>query len=146
MKAIINIDVDELAKGEAFYCAAFGLTVGRRMGEDFLELLGAPITICLIQKGAATADAFGGEATARTYARHWTPIHFDWCVDDLGLAIARAVGAGARVEGETREDPYGASSSSPIPSATASVSSSSTSAATTPSPPGERRALWATVT
>lgn len=107
MKAIINIDVDDLKKAEAFYCAAFALAVGRRMGDDFLELHGAPITICLIQKAAATSDAFGGEATARTYARHWTPIHFDWCVDDLGLAIARAVGAGARVEGETREDPYG---------------------------------------
>lgn len=107
MKAIVNIDVPDLAAAEAFYCEAFGLTVGRRMGADFLELLGAPFTLCLLARPRASSDTFGGSATERTYARHWTPLHLDLCVDDLDRAIARAVAAGATKEGARREDPYG---------------------------------------
>ena len=67
MKAIINIDVDDLAKAEAFYCAAFHLTVGRRMGEDFIELLGAPVTLYLLRRAVAKSDAFAGTATCLLY-------------------------------------------------------------------------------
>ncbi|MNY40799.1 Glyoxalase-like domain protein [compost metagenome] len=34
----------------------------------------------------------------RDYARHWTPVHLDFVVEDLEAAIERALGAGAEIE------------------------------------------------
>lgn len=93
---LINIDVPDLARGEAFYTAALGLTVGRRLGAAGVELLGAPCPIYLLAKPAGSATAPG--AAPRDYARHWTPVHLDLVVDDLDAALARALAAGATLE------------------------------------------------
>jgi catechol 2,3-dioxygenase-like lactoylglutathione lyase family enzyme len=42
MTILLNIDVPDAAQATTFYTAAFGLTVGRRFGTDFVELLGWP--------------------------------------------------------------------------------------------------------
>ena len=104
MKLLVNIDVPELAPAVAFYLAAFGLRVGRRFGDDAIELLGADAPIYLLHKAPGTHAA--GEAR-RDYARHWTPIHCDVVVDDLDAALARAIAAGAVQEGATRETVWG---------------------------------------
>ena len=104
MKLLINIDVPELAPATAFYLAAFGLHIGRRFGDDAIELLGADAPIYLLHKAPGTPAA--GDAR-RNYARHWTPVHCDVVVDDLDAAIARAVAAGAVQEGATRETVWG---------------------------------------
>ena len=103
---LVNIDVPDLAAGIAFYTAAFGLTVGRRFGSDFAELIGraAPIYLLVKPAGSAIGPSGGG---SRDYARHWCPIHPDFAVDDLDAAIARVTAAGAVREGETCEAPYG---------------------------------------
>jgi predicted enzyme related to lactoylglutathione lyase len=103
---LINIDVPDIAEAEAFYTAAWGLRVGRRFGEDFVELVGtdAPIYLLLKKAGTSIGPAGGDE---RRYERHWTPIHPDLVVDDIDSAIARAVAAGARREGETCDAAYG---------------------------------------
>lgn len=101
---LLNIDVDDLARGEAFYRDAFGLRRGRRFGEDGLELLGAEASIYLLRK-ASGSEAAGG--AKRDYARHWTPLHCDVVVDDLDAALARAIAAGAVQEGETRDAAWG---------------------------------------
>lgn len=101
---LLNIDVDDLARGEAFYRDAFGLRRGRRFGEDGLELLGAEASIYLLRK-ASGSEAAGG--AKRDYARHWTPLHCDVVVDDLDVALARAIAAGAVQEGETRDAAWG---------------------------------------
>ena len=103
---LLNIDVPDLAQAERFYTAALGLQVGRRLGDGFLELSGAPVPIYLIENNPGTAIAPGSGAV-RHYDRHWSPIHVDVVVDDLDAAIARAVDAGARQEGATRDAPYG---------------------------------------
>jgi predicted enzyme related to lactoylglutathione lyase len=103
---LVNIDVPDLAAGELFYTAALGLTVGRRMGTDFVELLGATAPIYLLQKDAGTAIGPTGGGV-RDYARHWSPIHPDFAVDDLDAAVARATAAGAVVEAAARDAPYG---------------------------------------
>jgi lactoylglutathione lyase len=104
MRMLLNIDVDDLARGEAFYRDAFGLRRGRRFGEDGLELLGAEASIYLLRK-ASGSEAAGG--AKRDYARHWTPLHCDVVVDDLDAALARAIAAGAVQEGETRDAAWG---------------------------------------
>lgn len=114
MQVLINIDVPELAIAERFYREAFGLTTGRRFGNDALELLGLSAPIYLLHKAAGSA---GAADSSRDYGRHWTPIHCDVVVDDLDSALIRAVAAGAIQEGAVREagwgrivqlaDPYG---------------------------------------
>ena len=103
---LINIDVPDIAAGERFYTAALGLTVGRRFGDDFVELLGAPAPIYLLRKDAGTAIGPAG-GDKRRYTRHWSPIHPDFTVPDMDAAIARAIAAGAVQEGETCDAPYG---------------------------------------
>ena len=39
MTLLLNIDVPDVEAATTFYTAAFGLTIGRRFGTDFVELL-----------------------------------------------------------------------------------------------------------
>ena len=103
---LVNIDVDDLARAEAFYCAAFDLRPARRFGHGGVELLGAQVPIYLLVKSAGSHDTYA-DATTRRYDRHWTPIHLDIVVDDLDAAIGRAIAAGAVAEGEPRTAHWG---------------------------------------
>src|SRR5262249_11902717 len=51
---LINIDVDDLNRAAAFYCPAFGLSIGRRFGALGVELLGATSPLYLLAKPAGT--------------------------------------------------------------------------------------------
>jgi catechol 2,3-dioxygenase-like lactoylglutathione lyase family enzyme len=48
MSLMINIDVPDIDAGTRFYTQAFGLTVGRRFGTGFVELLGWPAKLYLL--------------------------------------------------------------------------------------------------
>lgn len=103
---LINIDVPDLDRAAAFYVAALGLRIGRRLAGGVVELLGADASIYLLEKAAGTpiGPAGGGR---RGYDRHWCPIHLDLVVGELDPAIARAVAAGAVREGDTIDAAYG---------------------------------------
>jgi predicted enzyme related to lactoylglutathione lyase len=103
---LVNIDVDDIEKGIVFYCAALGVTVGRRLGSDYVELVGASSPVYLLQKPAGSPVAEGIGAT-RQYARHWTPVHLDLVVVDVTVAVERARAAGARLEGDIRDRDWG---------------------------------------
>ena len=83
MDLLVNIDVPELGPAVAFYTRALGLRVGRRFGEDAVELLGGTSPIYLLAKPAGTTPA--PAARPRNYARHWTPVH-------VHLGAAEAMG------------------------------------------------------
>jgi predicted enzyme related to lactoylglutathione lyase len=102
----INIDVDDLDKGVAFYAAAVGLTPVRRLGDFAVELSGAQAPVFLLAKAPAT-PAFAGAASVRDYARHWTPVHLDFLVAEIEGALDRAVSAGARAESAIETYPWG---------------------------------------
>jgi len=102
---LVNIDVDDLGKATAFYCDGLGLKVGRHFG-DWLELIGASSPIYLLPKKAGSTVSPATRGT-RDYARHWTPVHLDFVVEDIEAAIARARAAGASLEQEAREHAYG---------------------------------------
>jgi predicted enzyme related to lactoylglutathione lyase len=104
MNLLLNIDVPDLDKAVRFYTDAFGLTVARRFGEDFAELVGWPVRLYLLRKQEGTPGA-GGDR--RRYARHWTPMHPDIVVGDVDAACARAVAAGDIVEQPPKDTPYG---------------------------------------
>jgi len=106
LQLLANIDVDDIERAEAFYVDALQLKVGRRFGDGGVELLGASSPIYLLKKAEGSA---AGDATTQTrdYRRHWTPVHLDFVVPDLAVALARATAAGAMLEGEVRTANWG---------------------------------------
>lgn len=101
---LVNIDVADLARAEAFYTAALGLRPGRRFGGGGVELLGAGVPVYLLYQ---PQDTIAAADHRRDYRRHWTPVHLDWVVDDLEAALARAEAAGAIREGDIRAAAWG---------------------------------------
>lgn len=101
---LANIDVDDLERGAAFY-GALGLRRGRQLSDGVLELTGAGVRVFLLACPAGSAPFAGG--AGRDYARHWTPVHLDFAVDDLEAALAAACAAGARQEGAIGEFAFG---------------------------------------
>jgi predicted enzyme related to lactoylglutathione lyase len=102
----VCIDVDDLDKGIAFYTEALGLAVGRRLGKNWAELLGAAVPVDLLGEKPGTPP-IPGSGALRDYRRHWTPVHLDWPVADLDAAVRRAQAAGAILEGGIREKKWG---------------------------------------
>ena len=106
MQLLVNIDVNDIASATSFYCDAFGLTVGRRFGADGVELLGASSAMYLLAKAeGSTPSDFTNQK--RTYARHWSPVHLDFVVDDIEAAMQRAVSAGAVLEKPIQDARWG---------------------------------------
>jgi len=103
----VCIDVDDLDRGLAFYTRALGLTPGRRSGDEWSEVLGAPCAIDLLAKPPGTAALPSGTRGLRDYDRHWTPVHLDVVVEDVEAAVARAVDAGAKLERAIEAKPWG---------------------------------------
>lgn len=116
MRIIINIDVPELAPAISFYSQALRLSLNRIIDNDVAELSGASTSIYLLANDAGSAPTETHTA-ARSYTRHWTPVHIDFVVDDIVQASARAIAAGAKCESEsvdwkgstcmTFSDPFG---------------------------------------
>src|SRR3954470_11850861 len=102
----INIDVDDIDKAVAFYRAAFGLDVARRLGAEVVELAGAQVPIFLLLKAASTPISRAVDAR-RDYRRHWTPVHLDFTVRDVADAVTQAVAAGATAESEVETHAWG---------------------------------------
>lgn len=92
---IVNIDVPDLDNARSFYQAAFGFEFQRTLfNGTVVELRFNDTAIYLIeQKDGTTAVA--NSAIQRSYANHWTPVHLDIVVEDLDVARAKAVAAGA---------------------------------------------------
>lgn len=94
MKAIVNIDVPELAPAIDFYSSALGLRLSRILDADVAELTGASCAIYLLCHAAGSRPV-ASLPLQRHYSRHWTPVHLDFVVDDLAAAARRALAAGA---------------------------------------------------
>jgi len=94
---LINIDVDDLGRAEAFYTALLDVKVGRRFGQGGVELVGAAAPLYLLVK-AADSRAAPTSGETRRYSRHWTPVHLDFVVADVDKAVTRALAAGATLD------------------------------------------------
>ena len=83
-----------------------GLEVGRRFGKGAVELLGSstPIYLLLKEEGTAVSTT---DSPRRSYARHWTPIHLDFVVDDIDASVQKAIAAGALLEKPVRTARWG---------------------------------------
>ena len=107
MKLLINIDVDDLEKGVAFYQSAFGLRLRRRLfGGTVAEMIGASSNVYLLTKPSGSS-ASPNVSLPRDYRRHWTPVHLDFEVEDVEAAVQRALAAGAKLEDTVQTFPWG---------------------------------------
>jgi predicted enzyme related to lactoylglutathione lyase len=116
MRIIVNIDVPDLVAGIEFYTNAFELKLSRILDDDVAELVGASSVIYLLQKPAGSSTSINS-MRVRDYTRHWTPVHIDFVVEDLGEARTKALQAGATLESDciewmgskciTFSDPFG---------------------------------------
>ncbi|ATD67751.1 glyoxalase [Luteimonas chenhongjianii] len=104
MDLLVNLDVPDLARAEALYTHAFGLSVGRRFGTAATELCGLPARLYLLHK---PAGSIGAGNAPRDYSRHWCPVHLDVVVADLDTALARAERARFAREGEVGDESFG---------------------------------------
>lgn len=102
---LLNIDVPDLDMARRFYCAALDLQFARSLFDrSAIELRGADFAIFLLHRPSGSIAA---AAHPRDYARHWTPVHVDVAVADLDTALAKAVAAGATLEGEVDSGVWG---------------------------------------
>ena len=102
---LVKIDVDDLERARQFYCDGLGLNVGRRF-HGWMELVGPGSLIYLLPKPAGSAVS-PAAAQKRDYARHWTPVHLDFVVEDIDASVKRAVEAGATLERDVTMHAYG---------------------------------------
>jgi predicted enzyme related to lactoylglutathione lyase len=81
-----TLDVPDLGAGLAFYAGVFGFTeVGRPIpGYAILEAGGQRLGLMRKDEGTRATPV---EGTERHYARHWTPIHLDFHVEDFSTAL-----------------------------------------------------------
>ncbi|WP_413558348.1 VOC family protein [Bdellovibrio sp. HCB209] len=103
---LINIDVDDITKAIQFYTDGLGLRLGRRFDNNFVELLGLPSPIYLLQNDSGTVP-FPNAKESRNYSRHWSPLHLDFIVDNIEADAHRVVSHGAKIEREITVKPYG---------------------------------------
>ena len=104
---LVNIDVDDLDRAVAFYRDGLGLAVARRFGAGAVELVGASSRIYLLRNADGSPPVPTDPAARRTYARHWTPVHLDFVVDDVEAAVRRSCAAGARLERPVSDTAWG---------------------------------------
>ncbi|WP_252270977.1 VOC family protein [Pseudomonas subflava] len=104
---LINLDVPDLQAGLAFYERAIGLRLRRYLFDGGVaELEGAAVPVYLLHQEAGSRPVAESEQ-GRDYGPHWTPLHLDVVVDDLDVALARALAAGATLERGPTDRPYG---------------------------------------
>jgi len=104
---LVNVDVDDIERAIEFYRAALGLRLGRRLFQGSVaEMLGTSSMIYLLAKPAGSLASRQASAV-RDYHRHWTPVHLDFEVEDIDVAVERAVAAGALLEDAPRSFSWG---------------------------------------
>jgi len=90
----VSIDVPDLAKGIRFYEDAFGFSKVSEPYPGVAVLSAGSGTVTLLEKREHTKPSPNAR-DVRHYDRHWTPVHLDIQVDDLGAALDKALKAGA---------------------------------------------------
>ena len=107
MNILVNVDVDDLERAITFYSNALGLRLERKLFKGTVaEMSGASAKIHLLTHPAGGRSS-PGASSVRTYDRHWTPVHLDFETEDVDAAVARAVEAGAKLEGSIQEFAWG---------------------------------------
>ncbi len=101
-KAPVSIDVSDMGKALSFYTEALGCEFKKKYSDEWQVISIASLDIHLQKKAAGTVAAADQK---RDYARHWTPVHLDFIVEDIRPACEAIEKLGGIVEGQTFSDP-----------------------------------------
>ena len=98
----ICIDVADLDEAGAFCCQALQCTeVGRNSQTVKLTAGGNELYLILRPEGSMP---FLAATEGRSFARHWTPVHLDFSVEDVGRSTSEITRLGGIVEGQESGD------------------------------------------
>jgi predicted enzyme related to lactoylglutathione lyase len=98
----VCIDVADLDEASAFYCQALRCTeVGRTSRTVKLTAGGNELYLILRAEGSAP---FRAATEGRSFARHWTPVHLDFSVEDVGWSTSEITRLGGLVEDQESGD------------------------------------------
>lgn len=107
VEIIVNIDVPTLDAARRFYEDGLGFTFRRTLfAGTVAELATESTKVYLIEHGQGS-PAIAAKTTSRDYAPHWTPVHLDVLVEDLSAALAKALRAGASLDGVVQTHAWG---------------------------------------
>ncbi len=97
MKYAVCIDVPRLEDGIRFYRDALGFVETARPVEGMVVLRRDDAEIGLLEKAEGTQPVAGSD-DVRRYARHWTPVHIDFYIEDFAAVLDDVMKAGATCE------------------------------------------------
>lgn len=98
VKVTVSIDVPDRNIATTFYMAALGCEKLRDEPPNMTVLSADNVEIYLLEKAAGTNPLLRGDSV-RSYARHWTPVHLDFVVNDIAESLSRVLDAGGVHEG-----------------------------------------------
>ncbi len=101
----VSIDVPNLEEATAFYVSALGCEHLRQDSQNIRVLRAENCEIYLLQRREGTHPT-PDQGQARSYDRHWTPVHLDFGVDDLDSTLERILKLGGTHEG-SESGPWG---------------------------------------
>ncbi len=94
-KISVSIDVSDTERAIKFYPQALNCEFKKRYSEDWAVVNLGGLDMHLLKKEVATLAAGSDK---RRFNRHWTPIHFDFGVDEISAAAQRIEDNGGVVE------------------------------------------------
>jgi predicted enzyme related to lactoylglutathione lyase len=98
----ICIDVADLEEASAFYCQALEcIEIGRNQRTARLT---AGVTELYLMLRPAGSMPFPAAAEGRSFARHWTPVHLDFSVEDIERSTSEIARLGGVVDGQESGD------------------------------------------
>ena len=111
----ISVAVPNLADGVQFYTKTLGFLKLAEPVPGVAVLRVGTSEFCLLEKAAGSLPSVCSHEK-RHYERHWTPVHMDFHVDDVKVALAKVLQAGAKQEQffENHEHPCVAMCSEPF--------------------------------
>lgn len=98
----VSIDVPDLEQGVRFYREVFEASETGRPFATMAILDANNVSICVHEKPEGSKPT-PSDGNARTYTRHWTPVHLDLHVADFDATLATLQRAGGSVELELRD-------------------------------------------
>ena len=104
---LVNIDVEDLDAAIAFYEHGLGLVLRRKlMSGTVAEMKSDAAPLYLLEKAGGSSPSTA-TSQLRDYRRHWTPVHLDFVVAQIDTAVAKALEAGATIEGGVQRFAWG---------------------------------------
>ena len=99
MKLDVCIDVNDIDRAVEFYGRGLGLRILEHH-EHWAQAQLGDQTFWSIK-----VDPGSDDVVTRDYKRHWTPVHLDFVVEDIDMAVKSALDAGGHLDHAIKRNP-----------------------------------------